>query len=196
MNSKKTSADTTTDCLRGQLLIAMPGLVGSTFANTVVYICEHTDKGAWGLTVNKQLGAPVSEIFDQFELGYSEYAGARPLLLGGPVHRGQGFVLHRREDDREWEATVAVDEQVNLTASRDIIEAIAADQGPSDNLIILGCAGWSAGQLEEELLANAWLTVPTDADFLFNAPFDQRVAIAAARIGVDLSQLSTSAGHA
>ncbi len=181
--------------LRGQLLVAMPGLTDPGFAHSVVYICEHTPEGAMGLTINRPLGLPLSQIFAQLNLPCPEKLGALPLLLGGPVQQERGFVLHRSKD-QQWQSTVSVSDQISLTASRDIIEAIAHEEGPAESLIILGYAGWGAGQLEQELLANAWLTVPADAEFLFDTPLERCAHLAAARIGINLNQLSNSAGHA
>jgi putative transcriptional regulator len=181
--------------LRGQLLLAMPGLADSGFAHAVVYICEHTPEGAMGLIVNQPINVPLKQIFSQLDLPCPEKLNTQQLLLGGPVQQERGFILHRNTD-KKWQSTMPVGEQISLTASQDIIEALASNEGPEDSLVALGYAGWGAGQLEQELLANAWLTAPTDAEFLFDTPFDSRARLAAARIGVDINQLSNSAGHA
>lgn len=195
MNTTRAVADSTFNHLRGQLLVAMPGLVDSSFAHAVVYICEHTPDGAMGLTINRPLGVPLSEIFEQFDLPCPEQLGRQVLLLGGPVQQERGFVLHRKSEG-QWQSTMPVNDEISVTASRDIIEAIANENGPQESLIILGYAGWGAGQLEHELLENAWLTAPADADFLFKTPLESRADAAAASIGVDFGQLSYSAGHA
>lgn len=181
--------------LRGQLLLAMPGLVDPSFSHSVVYICEHTVDGAMGLIINQPLEVPLKQMFEQLDLQCPENLSAQPLLLGGPVQQQRGFILHRHTD-KTWQSSIPVSDQVNLTASRDVVEAIASNEGPTDSLFILGYAGWGAGQLERELLENAWLTTPADPEFLFETPFDNRASAAAARIGIDLNQLSSSAGHA
>ena len=190
------ASQTNTDhSLKAQLLVAMPGLVDPCFSRSVVYICEHSPEGAMGLVINQPLNMPLRQIFEQLDLPCPEKLGTQSLLLGGPVEQQRGFILHRNTD-KQWQSTVAVNDEVSLTASRDILEAIASDNGPKDSLIILGYAGWGAGQLEQEVLDNAWLTTSTDTDLLFDTPFDNRASAAAARIGIDLDQLSTSAGHA
>lgn len=193
--NKPTNEDVAPSHLQGHFLIATLGLNNSEFANTVIYLCEHTDDGAMGLVVNQPLGISLSQIFDQFELNYTKPAGQQPLLAGGPVQEGRGFVLHRPED-KVWEATQAISPDISLTSSKDIISDIAVDNGPADSLITLGYAGWSAGQLEQELTTNAWLAVPGSADILFDTPFEQRADAAAATIGVNLQQLSSDTGHA
>lgn len=181
--------------LRNHLLIAMPGLFDSAFAHSLIYICEHTPEGAMGLAVNRPLGENLSEILDQFNLQYPAPVGELPLLAGGPVQMGRGFVLHPTEP-RQWQSTLAVGDGISLTASKDIIADIAEGKGPDIALVILGYAGWGAGQLEQELLDNLWLTLPAEPELLFGTPIEHRAAVAAARLGVELSQLSISAGHA
>lgn len=173
----------------------MPGLLDPNFSHAVIYICEHTAEGAMGLVINNPLEIPLSQVFEQFEIDYSPAVGEQSLLSGGPVQTDRGFVLHR-PTKREWESTLAISSDISLTASKDIIPDIARDRGPNDLIITLGYSGWGAGQLEEELSSNAWLTVPGDANIVFNVPFDQRAHAAAAIIGIDLNQLSTNAGHA
>ncbi len=183
--------------LKAQLLIAMPGLAGSDFGHSVIYICEHNPDGAMGLIINQPLELPLENIFRQLNLSCPEKVAAQPLLLGGPVQQQRGFILHRHTD-KQWQSTVVIDDEVSLTVSQDILEAMASDDGdgPTDALITLGYAGWSAGQLEQELLDNAWLTAPADTQCLFDTPFSLRASEAAARIGINLDQLSTSVGHA
>lgn len=181
--------------LRNQLLIAMPGLQDPSFAHALVYLCQHGPEGAMGLVVNRPMGMQLGQVLDQFKLQYPAAIGKLPLLYGGPVQTARGFVLHRTEE-RRWESTLDIDGGISLTASMDIITDIADNRGPPTPLVILGYAGWGAGQLEEELLANFWLTVPADAELLFDTPIEHRASIAAARLGVTLSQLSSSAGHA
>ena len=152
-----------------------------------------------GITINRPLGLVLSQVFEQLDLDYSPPNGTQTLLCGGPVEEQQGFVLHSTTH-KKWQATVAISDDIFLTTSKDIISDLASDQGPEAVLIALGYAGWSSGQLEQELLENAWLTVPTDAELLskllFETPLDQRADLAATSIGINLSQLSSSAGHA
>lgn len=176
-------------------LVAMPGLHDPNFSHSVIYVCDHSEDGAMGLVINNPLEIPLSQIFEQFELSYSPRVGSEPLMSGGPVQIDRGFVLHR-PGQREWEATLPISSDISLTSSRDIISDIAEEQGPSDMLVTLGYAGWGPGQLEEELAHNAWLTVPGDANIIFDVPCEQRAQAAAAKIGIDLNQLSSNAGHA
>ena len=195
MTETTTSDSAAFSQLQGQLLIAMPSLLDPSFAQAVVYICEHTPEGAMGVVINRPLDISMTQFFEQFSLPCPVKFASQALLLGGPVQHSRGFILHRKTQ-QQWQATTVVDEQICLSASQDIIEAIAADEGPESSLIMLGYAGWGAGQLEQELLDNAWLTAPTDSDFLFNTPHDNCANLAAARINVDLKQLSNSVGHA
>ncbi|OUS09191.1 hypothetical protein A9Q90_04155 [Gammaproteobacteria bacterium 54_18_T64] len=185
--------------LRGQLLIAMPGLLDPNFVHSVVYICQHSAEGAMGIAINRPLGLPLSQVFEQLNLDYIPKNGTQTLLCGGPVEEQQGFVLHRPAQ-KQWQATAAISEEILLTTSRDIIDDMASNQGPDATLVALGYAGWVAGQLEQELLDNAWLTVPANGELLpqllFDTPLEQRADLAAASIGVNLSQLSNSTGHA
>lgn len=195
MASKQFPDESSFFSLRNQLLIAMPGMLDPRFTHTVIYLCEHSEEGAMGLTINRPAGAPISKIFQQLDLEYPSSLGDQPLLVGGPVQLERGFVLHR-PGPREWESTLATGSQINLTASRDIIVDIANNKGPDSLLILLGYAGWGPGQLERELAENAWLTVPADPELIFDTPPEQLASLAAARIGVDLRQLSHVAGHA
>jgi len=193
MNGKTASHDL--PCLANHFLVAMPGLHDPNFSHSVIYVCDHSKDGAMGLVINNPLEIPLSQIFEQFELRYSPRVGTEPLMSGGPVQIDRGFVLHR-PGQREWEATLPISSDISLTSSRDIISDIAEEQGPSDMMVTLGYAGWGPGQLEDELANNAWLTVPADANIIFNVPCEQRAHAAAAIIGIDLNLLSSNAGHA
>lgn len=196
---KPSSAENNATSLRGQLLIAMPGLLDPNFVHSVVYICQHSEAGAMGITINRPLDLPLSQVFEQLDLDYTPPNGTQTLLCGGPVEEQQGFVLHP-STTKHWQATAAISDNIFLTTSRDIINDMACDQGPETALIALGYAGWTSGQLEQELLENAWLTVPPDtkllSQLLFDTPLNERADLAAASLGVNLSQLSNSAGHA
>lgn len=181
--------------LTNHFLLAMPGMRDSNFSDSVIYICEHSPEGAMGLIVNRPMNIPLSQVFEQFDLKYPKHLGEQELMAGGPVQTDRGFVLHRPAA-RQWESTLNIASQINLTASKDIIVDIAREMGPKDSLITLGYAGWGRGQLEQEIAENSWLTIPADPEVIFTTPPSQRARMAAASIGIDLSQLSTSAGHA
>tara|TARA_R110001592_G_scaffold363399_1_gene688094 strand:- start:5297 stop:5875 length:579 start_codon:yes stop_codon:yes gene_type:complete len=176
-------------------LVAMPGLLDPNFSHTVIYLCEHGADGAMGLVINDPLDIPFSQIFEQLKISYTPEIGKQSLLSGGPVQMDRGFVLHG-PGNHPWESTLPISNDIYLTASCDIITDIAKEQGPNNLIITLGYAGWGPGQLEEELADNAWLTVPGDTDILFHVPFHDRATAAAAKIGVNLNQLSSHVGHA
>ncbi len=181
--------------LTNHFLLAMPGMRDPNFLDSVIYICEHSAEGTMGLIINKPMDIPLSQVFEQFDLEYPEHLGKQHLMAGGPVQTDRGFVLHRPAY-KHWESTLKIAAHINLTASRDIIIDIAGEKGPPESLITLGYAGWGAGQLEKEIAENAWLTLPADPDVIFQTPFNLRAQVAAASIGIDLSRLSSSAGHA
>lgn len=181
--------------LSNHFLVAMPGMLDPNFSHAVIYICEHSEEGAMGLIINHPLDIPISQIFDQFDIEHAAQTGDDSLLSGGPVQVDRGFVLHR-PSDRQWESTLPISNDISLTASSDIISDIANKEGPNDLIITLGYTGWGPGQLEQELADNAWLTVPGDADIVFDVPFHQRASAAAAKIGIDFDLLSTDVGHA
>ena len=181
--------------LKDQLLIAMPSLSGSAFDGAVIYLCEHNSEGAMGLIINSPLEIAVQEVFDQLEIASDPTSGNKPLLCGGPVSMDHGFVLHNRTTNH-WQATLDISSDVSLTTSKDIVEKIAVGAGPEKSLLMLGYAGWGPGQLEEELLENAWLTVPSDMELLFETAHHQCAELAARRAGIEISQLSNCSGHA
>lgn len=190
-----TSTMQSADFLGNHFLIAMPGLVDPNFFHTVTYLCEHNPEGALGIVINRPLNLTLREILQHMDLEPATAAiGDQPVYLGGPVQQERGFVLHRPLGD--WEATLKVSGDIGVTSSRDILMAIAAGQGPQHSLIALGYAGWGAGQLEQEIGANAWLSGPADERIVFDLPHEQRWEAAAARLGVDLNLLSGEAGHA
>lgn len=194
MAIRHTSDTPNGDNLRNHFLIAMPGLSDPLFANSITYICDHSPEGAMGLVVNRALDLHLSDVFEQMSLGYQEEHGRAPILAGGPVNTQRGFVLH--PTGGIWQSTIQITPEVSLTASRDIIAAIAAGQGPQDALFVLGYSGWGAGQLERELKENSWLTVPADAEILFHTPLEQRWHAAALRLGIDMNLMPSQAGHA
>jgi putative transcriptional regulator len=182
--------------LSNQLLIALPQLDDPNFARSVTLICRHDEEGAMGVTINRASDYHLAEVLAQLGLeDRSRSLGGREVLLGGPVHPERGFVLHE-DDGRDWDSTYRVSATLKLTTSRDILASMASGEGPARALLALGCAGWSAGQLEEELAANAWLTVPADDSILFDVPLEQRWTRAAHLLGVDLRLLTDYAGRA
>ena len=181
--------------LAGHLLLAMPGMLDPNFDSAVTYICEHSEKGAVGITINRPMKMNVSDVMEQLSLTISDSSLAvQPVLRGGPVQSERGFVLH--ESDHEWDSTTTVGRSIFVTTSQDILSAAAAGNGPKRMLIALGYAGWGAGQLEEEIRQNAWLTAPATPDLIFSTPFKQRWQASAAEIGVNIASLSPQVGHA
>jgi putative transcriptional regulator len=183
------------DCLRDHFLLAMPGLSEGLFSHSITYICEHGESGAMGIVINQPLDLSVAEIFEHLQITANNDFSEIPVMAGGPVQIDHGFVLHR-DKSIDWEASLKVTEEITLTTSRDILRAIAKDKGPSEHLIALGYAGWSAGQLEHELAENSWLTLPANSDVIFSTPADQRLGAAAALLGIDMNLISANAGHA
>jgi len=176
-------------------LIAMPGLEDPHFAQALVYICAHNEQGALGLVVNRPLDLTLGEVLAQLEMPpASDEVAARPVFYGGPVEMERGFVLHHPAG--AWESTFVTPTGVALTSSRDILRAIAAGSGPERHLMALGYAGWAAGQLEDEVAANVWLCGEGDVQILFDLPPEARLRAVAEKMGVDLSRLSSQAGHA
>lgn len=191
------------DYLDGQLLVAMPGMPDERFARTVIYICAHSEDGAMGLVLNRP--APkvnFPDLLVQLEvIGPDEaitlpaQAGAIQVLKGGPVETGRGFVLHT-DDFFIDNSTLAIDQGVCLTATIDILRAIAHGTGPGQALLALGYAGWAAGQLEAELQQNGWLNCPADPALLFDTALGLKYERALSRAGIDLGRLAGDAGHA
>jgi putative transcriptional regulator len=185
----------TVDSLANHLLVAMPSLTESNFAQAVVLICEHTERAALGIVLNKPLGMKLGDVMAQMKLEPQQIQiGEQAVLRGGPVHVDRGFVLHR--PGGAWDSTHRISEQVQVTTSRDILAAMAQGTGPGDAFVALGYAGWEAGQLEREMLDNAWLTLPLDERIVFELPFEDRWHAAWQLLGVDSSRVSFTAGHA
>jgi putative transcriptional regulator len=182
--------------LTGQLLIAMPQMMDPRFARSVVYVCAHSeDEGAMGLVVNKLLASlTMDELFTHLNLDPATLAASRPVHFGGPVEPGRGFVLHTA--DYNEDATLLIGDGIAVTATLDILRAIGRGEGPRRSLLALGYAGWAPGQLDAEIQANGWLSVPADSDLLFDDDFEAKWQRALAKLGIDLTLLSTEAGHA
>ena len=181
--------------LTGHLLIAMPQMQDPRFARSVVYLCAHTGDGAMGLVVNK-LGETVTfpDLLEQLNIETGTVEQEIRIHFGGPVETGRGFVLHSAEYVQD--ATLVVDQHVALTATVDILKSIADGGGPQHSLLALGYAGWAPGQLEHEIQANGWLSVPADPELVFGSGLDNKWGAAMAKIGIDHSKLSGTAGHA
>lgn len=173
----------------------MPSLGEGIFSQSITYICEHGESGAMGIVINQPLDLTVAEIFDHLQIATTDDFSDQPIMAGGPVQIDHGFVLHRN-CPRQWEASLRVTAEIMLTTSRDILRAIAEGSGPREHLIALGYAGWAAGQLEQELAENSWLTLPADSDIIFTTPWQRRLSKAAASLGVDMNLISGEAGHA
>jgi putative transcriptional regulator len=181
--------------LTNQFLISMPSLKDPNFEKTVTYICVHNEEGAMGIVINKPLEIGLGEIFVQMDIPvHNSEANNKKIYQGGPVHIDHGFILH--QTDKKWDSSIIVSSELCVTTSKDILEAIAEGEGPDESLIALGYAGWSAGQLEQELMDNAWLTGPVDTDIIFNTSSDECWQSAANHIGVDMDKLSSDIGHA
>jgi putative transcriptional regulator len=180
--------------LNNQFIIAMPSLMEPIFHHTVTFLCQHTKEGALGIVINRSAEMKLGEIFKQMEItAKSPTASQAPVFTGGPVQQDRGFVVHTACGD--WDMTLSVSKDISLTTSRDVIEAIAAGEGPEQYLVALGYAGWGEGQLEKEILSNSWLNTPYAKQILFDTPVNQRWNAAASQIGININHLTTPAGH-
>ena len=185
--------------LTNQFLIAMPGMADDTFAGAVVYLCEHTENGALGLVINKPIDITLKNLFDKVELPLdSPTLGQQPVFFGGPVQTERGFVLHDGSSGQggPYTSTLSIPGGLSMTTSKDVLEALASGTGPKRLLVTLGYSGWGAGQLEDELGRNGWLTVDAEPDIIFDTPIELRYDRALALLGFDPRMLSQEAGHA
>ena len=178
-----------------QMLIAMPGMVDGNFAGSVTLMCQHNDEGAIGITINRLSDYTLGEILGQLQLDCGD-EGVRnlPVLEGGPVSPDRGFVLHTPV--KGYESSLQVNDDIMVTTSRDVLSDIAEGKGPGKFIVALGYAGWGGGQLENEMLSNAWLSVSADTDIVFDLPVPSRFDEALNRLGVRIDMLHTEAGHA
>ena len=170
--------------LTNQFLIAMPGMGDGTFAGTVVYLCEHTEKGALGLVINKPIDITLKNLFEKF---------------GGPVQTERGFVLHEpagADTESGYNSSLKIEGGLEMTTSKDVLEALANGAGPRKVLVTLGYSGWAAGQLEEEMSRNGWINVEAEPGIIFDTPVGQRYDKALSLLGIDAGMLSSAAGHA
>ena len=184
--------------LTNQFLIAMPGVADETFAGTVVYLCEHNEKGALGLVINKPIDIKLKNLFEKVELTLDrEDLAETPVYFGGPVQTERGFVLHERLDGAaQYNSTLSVPGGLEMTTSKDVLEAMALGNGPRRVLVTLGYSGWATGQLEDELGRNGWLNVDAAPEIIFDTPIEKRYERALALLGIDPRMLSQEAGHA
>jgi putative transcriptional regulator len=181
--------------LTNHFLIAMPTLEDPNFSKTVTYICAHSDEGAMGIVINRPMEIDLSEVFSQMHIETGEAEpNSQAVYLGGPVHQDRGFIVHNPADD--WESSIHVTEELAVSTSRDILEAIGAGTGPKNTLVALGYAGWGAGQLEQEMAHNSWLSGPASLEIIFDVPAEHRWQSAAAAMGVNLGTMSSDVGHA
>lgn len=183
--------------LTGKCLIAMPGLEDAHFSRSVVYLCAHNEEGAMGLVINRPLNQLTFEdVLEQLHIPLAPHADVDWIGVhaGGPVEAARGFILH--STDYEQAATLRVNDAIALTATTDILRSIAAGEGPRHVFMTLGYAGWGAGQLDEEIKGNSWLTVDADVELLFLTSVERRWEVALQKLGIDPLMLSESVGHA
>jgi putative transcriptional regulator len=187
--------------LQSQFLLSMPQLLDPNFRGTLSYVCEHDEFGAMAVTINRPSEIMLYELLEQLGIPVTaenfqdnKQNDEQIIYIGGPVQQDRGFILHT--DQRDWQSTLEINEHVRLTTSKDILEAIAKGDGPEHYLITLGYAGWSEGQLEEELLANAWLNCPADDEILFHTKGLDKLNKTMQKLGINSSQLNGQVGHA
>jgi putative transcriptional regulator len=186
--------------LTNHFLIAMPGMAGDTFAGTVIYLCEHTEKGALGLVINKPIDIKLKNLFEKVELTLDrDDLADEPVFFGGPVQTERGFVLHERlsGEGGHYNSSLQIPGGLlEMTTSKDVLEALSNGAGPKKVLVTLGYSGWGAGQLEEELKRNSWINVDAAPEIIFDTPVEQRYDKALSLLGIDPRMLSQEAGHA
>lgn len=180
---------------KNQFLVAMPSLLDDNFHRSVALVCEHNAEGAIGIVINRPTDMPLTEMLDQMGIDHDQISDASACVYwGGPVQPERGFVIHRAPG--EWDSTMKINEDLFITTSRDVLRAIGTGESPSDYIVALGYAGWGAGQLEEEMLKNAWLNTPIDQQILFTTRPAKRWAAATQLLGVSVTQLSAESGRA
>jgi putative transcriptional regulator len=197
-------AKSSASSLANQFLIAMPGMVDDNFAGTVVYLCDHTDHGAMGLVINRPTDVNLADLFEKIDLKLEiQPKAAEPVYFGGPVQTDRGFVLHEQSDEEHtshYSSSLRIPGGLAMTTSKDILQEVSTGHGPKRFLMTLGYAGWSAGQLEDEIARNGWLNVPAPTEELlhivFDTPDEYKYQNVLGLLGVDLGFLSSEAGHA
>ena len=190
-------AATTQLNLANHFLIAMPSMQDPVFGGTVVYVCEHNENGVLGVVINKPTDMTMQVLFERIDLKIDDRLDGhvdQPIMFGGPVQDDRGFVLHT--PGQRYSSSLTVTEDVAFTTSIDVLEAVAAGDGPPRMLVSIGYSGWSPGQLEDEIGRNGWLTVGADPDILFNLPIGERYTAAIRLLGIDPLMLTSEAGHA
>lgn len=181
--------------LTDHFLIAMPAMADPYFSGALIYVCEHNAQGALGVIVNRPLDMTLAALFEKIEVPLKGRDLERvPVYFGGPVQTDRGFVLHRPVGG--WQSSLVVNDQIALTSSRDVLQAVGRTGEPHEIIVSLGYSGWSAGQIEEELAQNAWLTVPAQPGILFDTPFEGRLPAAMGALGISFANLAGNAGHA
>ena len=198
-NIEKNTGNNKVSNLTGHFLIAMPSLNDGFFNQSVTYICEHNESGSFGIIINQESEITLGQVIEEMKIdadgnGNDNRHKDQAIFIGGPVDQGRGFILHRPKG--EWLSSLKINDHIALTSSKDILQAIASNNGPEENIVALGYAGWAAGQLEKELASNTWLSCPADEQIIFNTPVAGRWKAAAKLIGIDLSLLSSDIGHA
>ncbi len=196
------SSDFSSLNLTNNFLIAMPSMLDTVFGGTVVYLCEHNANGAFGVVINKPTDMTTQVLFDRINLkleinsglNFADSIGERPVMFGGPVQIERGFVLHA--PIKNYSSTLKVTEQIAMTTSKDVLEEVAHGNGPRRLLVSLGCSGWSAGQLESEIVLNGWLTVAADPVIIFDMPIAERFAAAVNLLGISPFMLTLESGRA
>lgn len=183
------------ESLKDHFLVAMPNLREGFFAQSITYICDHSEHGAMGIVINQPVDLSLYDIFEHLNIECSEKYNRIQVMAGGPVSMDQGFVLHR-SSQQSWESTLEISAEISLTSSQDILYAIATGDGPKDCLVALGYAGWSAGQLESEISENSWLSLPASSHIIFDTDTEQRLPLAVKSLGIDMNLMSSEAGHA
>ncbi|HEU0196039.1 MAG TPA: YqgE/AlgH family protein [Nevskiaceae bacterium] len=180
--------------LKNQFLVAMPGLGDGVFDRSVTLVCEHNDEGALGLVVNRPTDLHLVAMLDHMAVAHDSLAGDPIVYWGGPMQPERGFVVH--DSAAQWQTSLPLADGLYVTTSRDILAALGRGEGPPHYLVVLGYAGWGAGQLDEEMLENVWLSAPVDTSLIFNRPAPERWRAAAGLLGFDISRLASQAGHA
>lgn len=182
--------------LKGHFLLSMPHMQDPFFSHSLTYLIEHDAEGAMGIIINRPLDVELSELLAELDIEMTTSTGMF-VYAGGPVAQERGFILHRSNDQQHWQSSIALSSGVSLTSSKDILQAIADGEGPPDGVIVaLGYSGWQAGQLEQEILGNSWLSCPADLDIMFSIPAEDRLQAAASSMGIDLNLLTSHAGNA
>ncbi|SFB80999.1 YqgE/AlgH family protein [Pseudoalteromonas denitrificans] len=182
--------------LENHFLIAMPNMQDPAFRHSVTYICEHNNEGAMGLVINQPIDLTVGELLDQIKIDNNKETNAANVTVfaGGPVQQEQGFVLHAPKEG--YQSSLKLTDKIMITTSKDVLTSLTTPQAPEQFLISLGYAGWRSGQLEQELMDNAWLTIEADPEILFNTPSHLKWEKAIEMLGIDINKLSHQAGHA